>query len=145
MWLLLAALLLGAALWDLRTQRIPNGLTLAGLAAGFLWHGVRGGGPGLLLSCEGVAVAALSLLPYAVRGLGAGDVKLLGAVGALAGPSFTLWTLLGAALAGGPLALVCLAKAKVTASVPPDRSRKMPVAPAIALGALFAYVKLHGI
>ena len=141
----LATLLGCAAVWDVRTRRIPNGLTLAGLAAGFLWHVFRGGGPGFLLSCEGVGVAALALLPYAVRGLGAGDVKLLGAVGALAGPAFTLWTLLGAALAGGPLALAWLAGARMAAPAGPARKARMPLAPAIALGALFAYVKLHGI
>ena len=145
MGFLLAALLCAAAAWDVCARRIPNGLTLAGLAAGFLWHGVRGGGPGLLLSAEGVAVSALALLPYAIRGLGAGDVKLLGAVGALAGPAFTLWTLLGAALAGGPLALAWLAYSSRTPLAVPARAVKMPLAPAIALGALFAYVKLHGI
>ena len=158
-------LLWGAVAWDLRTRRIPNGLTLAGLAAGLAWHGIRGGGPGLLLSGEGVAVATLALLPYAVRGLGAGDVKLLGAVGALAGPAFALWTLLGAMVAGGLLALLWAAGRgalrltvvnaffglrllRAGASLAPmaeaSQVGRMPLAPAIALGAVFAYVKLQG-
>ena len=144
MWILLASLLALAAAWDVRTRRIPNGLTLAGLAAGFLWHGVRGGGPGLLLSGEGVGVAALAFLPYAVRGLGAGDVKLLGAVGALAGPAFMLWTLLGAALAGGPLALAWLAQPRVVAPAEPARKAGMPLAPAIAVGALLPTSRCTG-
>ncbi len=105
MALALALLLVLAAACDIRSHRIPNWLTLAGLAVGLAWHGWQGGGPGWLMSLEGIGVAGLALLPYAVRGLGAGDVKLLGAVGALLGPVFLLWTLLGTILAGGLLAL----------------------------------------
>ncbi len=40
-----------------------------------------------------------------MRGLGAGDVKLLGAVGAWLGPAMAMWTGLWGALAGGLLAV----------------------------------------
>ena len=165
MTLLLALLLILAAVCDIRTHRIPNPLILAGLALGLAWHAWRGGAPGLLLSLEGVAVAGLALLPYALGGLGAGDVKLLGAVGALMGPSFLLWTLLGTILAGGLLALAWAARrgvlretvdsvllglhllgarAGVSALASASRAGKMPFAPAIALGAAFAFMRLHG-
>ena len=165
MTLTLAILLLLAAACDIRTHRIPNALALAGLVVGLAGHGWRGGAPGLLLSLEGIAVAGLALLPYAARGLGAGDVKLLGAVGALMGPVFLLWTLLGTALAGGLLALCWAARrgvlretldnallglhllgarAGVSALASASQAGKMPLAPAIALGAAFAFIRLHG-
>ena len=161
----LAILLTLAAVCDIRSHRIPNLLVLTGLVLGPAWHGWRGGWPGLLLSLEGVAVAALALLPYALGGLGAGDVKLLGAVGALMGPLFLLWTLPGTVLAGALLALAWTARrgvlretvhntllglhllgagAGVGALASASRAGKMPLAPAIALGAVFAFFWLHG-
>lgn len=160
----LAILLALATVCDIRTHRIPNPLALAGLVLGLVGHGWRGGAPGLLLSLEGLAVAGLALLPYALGGLGAGDVKLLGAVGALMGPQFLLWTLLGTVLAGGLLGLVWAARrgvlrktvnnallglhllharAGISALASTSQAGKMPLAPAIALGAAFAFVRLH--
>ncbi len=165
MTLALAILLALASVCDIRTHRIPNPLVLAGLVLGLAGHGWRGGGPGLLLSLEGIAVAGLALLPYALGGLGAGDVKLLGAVGALMGPVFLLWTLLGTMLAGGLLALawaarrgvlretavnallglhLLRARAGVSALASASQAGKMPLAPAVALGAVFAVFRLHG-
>ena len=104
MTLALTLLLVLAAAADIRTHRIPNWLTLAGLAVGLVGNGWLGGGGGLRESLAGIGVASLALALYAVRALGAGDVKLLGAVGALMGPGFLLWTLPGTILAGGLLA-----------------------------------------
>ena len=164
MTLALAILLTLAVVSDIRSHHIPNPLALTGLVLGLAGHGWRGGGPGLLLSLEGVAVAALALLPYALGGLGAGDVKLLGAVGALMGPVFLLWTLPGTVLVGGLLALAWAAQRGVLretvhnallglhllasgvgvgALAPVSRAGKMPLAPAIALGAALAFVHLH--
>lgn len=165
MTLALAILLTLAAVCDIRTHRIPNPLVLVGLVLGLAGHGWRGGGPGLLLSLEGIAVAGLALLPYALGGLGAGDVKLFAVVGALMGPAFLLWTLLGTILAGGLLALAWAARrgvlretvgnalfglhliqsrAGVSVLASTSQAGKMPLAPAIALGAVFALVWLHG-
>ena len=165
MTLALVILLTLASVCDIRSHRIPNPLVLAGLVLGLVGHGWRGGGPGLLLSLEGVALAVLALLPYALGGLGAGDVKLLGAVGALMGPAFLLWTLPGTVLAGGLLALAWAAWRGVLretvhntllglhligagagpgALASASRAGKMPLAPAIALGAAFAFLRLHG-
>lgn len=138
MVIVLAVVLAAAAVWDMRAHRIPNWLSLAGLSLGLACHAWQDGSYGLRLSLAGIGVAGLALLPYAARGLGAGDVKLLGAVGALMGPSFLLWTLLGTLLAGGLLA------GGWAAAKGALRAGKMPVAPAIALGAAFAYAHLHG-
>ena len=165
MTLALAILLTLAAVCDIRSHRVPNPLVLVGLFLGLFWHGWRGGWPGLLLSLEGVAVAALALLPYVLGGLGAGDVKLLGAVGALMGPLFLLWTLPGMVLAGALIVLAWAARRGVLRETvhntllglhllgagaglgtlaSASRLGKMPFAPAIALGAAFAFFHLHG-
>ena len=73
-----------AAWWDLRTRRIPNGLTLPVLVGALCLHSALHSGQGLLLSLAGAGAAGALLLPgYALRFTGAGDVKLLMAVGAL--------------------------------------------------------------
>jgi len=94
-----------AAAWmDAKTHRIPNRITVAGLAAALILraslgvddvvHGLAGAGVMLLLS----------LVFYALRAIGGGDVKLLAGVGAFLGPShipgaMTLIAILGAAFA----------------------------------------------
>ncbi len=143
MSLALVLLLLAASACDLRTRRIPNGLTAVGMLAGLAGHAYGGGLPGLLSSLEGMAAALPLLLLYAARAFGAGDVKLLMAVGALMGPRFLLWTLLGAVCAAGLLALVLvLRRSRFTLPAPANAAR-MPFAPAVALGAGFAIAHLH--
>ncbi len=140
---LLALFLLSAAACDLKTRRIPNGLTTAGALAGLAGHAYLSGLPGVLWSLEGIAAALPLLLLYAARTFGAGDVKLLMAVGALMGPGFLLWTLLGAVCAAGLPALVfVLRRGRFTLPTPANANR-MPFAPAVALGAVFAFAHLH--
>ena len=86
-------LLFSALYFDLRYQRIPNKLCLLGLLAALIlqvyidqWHGV---GQALL----GGGAAFFLLLPaFYFRCLGAGDVKLMIAVGALSGPVLLFWS-----------------------------------------------------
>ena len=87
------SLLLSALYLDLRYQRIPNKLCLAGLLAALAlqayinqWHGL---GQALL----GVGAALALLIPaFYFRYLGAGDVKLMVAVGAFSGPTLLFWS-----------------------------------------------------
>ena len=86
-WALTLAFTIWAGWLDWRTRRIPNWLTVSGLVAGFGVQTVIGRWHGALVSLEGAGLALLVLLPLVlVRGLGAGDWKLMGAVGALLGP-----------------------------------------------------------
>ncbi len=141
----LALLLFAASVCDLKTRRIPNGITAAGVLAGLAGHACLGGPPGLLPSLEGIAAALPLLLLYAAGAFGAGDVKLLMAVGALMGPGFLLWTLLGAVFAAGLLALAfVIRRGRLTLPTPAKASR-MPFAPAVALGAGFAFAHLHSL
>jgi prepilin peptidase CpaA len=100
----LAALACG---WDLRTRRIPQALTLGGAAAGLAFHLLAGGWSGGLGSFAGWFVGiAIFLAPFALGGLGAGDVKLLGALGAWVGATQVIWLALYAGVAGGVMALL---------------------------------------
>jgi prepilin peptidase CpaA len=95
-----------AAVIDLRTHRIPNWLTFPALALGLILQFVVSGPAGLGSASLGVLVGAgLFLIPYVLGGMGPGDVKLMGVVGAFMGPGGALWAALFAGVAGGVLAL----------------------------------------
>jgi prepilin peptidase CpaA len=104
------AILLLASAHDLSSRRIPNVLSLGGALLGLVVNLLRAGDPrGSLPSLEGWIVGVLLLaIPFAMGGIGAGDVKLLAAVGAWLGPSFALTTALFGALACGAGVLVLL-------------------------------------
>jgi prepilin peptidase CpaA len=114
--LALAAALAGAVWHDVKTRRIPNRLIVLGTVAALALHALArhgaglfsadAGGPGLLSALSGFAVGLLLLLPfYALRTLGAGDVKLMAMVGAFVGVPGVIGATLLAMLAGGILAL----------------------------------------
>lgn len=93
-WILAVLLALVAGLGDLRTRRIPNRLTVSAFLLGLAVNGLLGGWRGLLFSLEGAGVGLAVLLPVVLlRGLGAGDWKLMGALGAMVGPMETLMIL----------------------------------------------------
>ena len=101
-----------AAVVDIRTRRIPNLLTFGGAAVGLLYQAWAGGWHGLGQGASGWAVGVALLFPmFFLRGMGAGDVKLLAAVGAWFGPVAVLRVGLYAVCAGGVLALVIGARA----------------------------------
>jgi prepilin peptidase CpaA len=96
----------GAAI-DLRTRRIPNVVTFGGATAAFAYFVYTSGLTGLGLSAAGWATGIGLFLPiFLLGGMGAGDVKLLGAVGAWLGPNGALLCALYSILAGGVLALI---------------------------------------
>src|SRR6516225_4130044 len=106
-WALALALTISAALLDWRSRRIPNLLTVPGLLLGVLAHGLLSGWHGVLTSLEGAGLALVILLPLVLlRGLGAGDWKLMGAVGAFLGPILLLFVLFGSVMASGLMAVV---------------------------------------
>jgi prepilin peptidase CpaA len=91
---------------DVRTRRIPNALTMAGLIAGLLMRSLLGA-DALIGGFQGAGLAFLIALPlFLLRGLGGGDVKLLIAVGAFAGPERLLVACALTAVAGGAMALL---------------------------------------
>jgi prepilin peptidase CpaA len=92
--------------WDLFTYRIPNTLTYAAMLAGVLSHVILERWVGLYRGLAGLLLGGgIFLFLYLLRTMGAGDVKLMAAVGAFAGPSKILEIALYSAIAGGILAL----------------------------------------
>ena len=104
--IVLVALLLGASWFDVRTRRIPNALTVAGLVAGLVLRGFLGAGA-VLDGVGGAGVAMLvALPPFALGMLGGGDAKLLAAVGGFMGLDHVIGALLAIAALGGGLAVI---------------------------------------
>ena len=96
-----------ATICDVRTRRIPNVLTLAAAVAALVFGFVSTGVWGLGMSAAGWLVGAALFFPFfALGGMGAGDVKLLAALGAWVGPADAVWLAIFASIAGGVLAAV---------------------------------------
>lgn len=96
-----------ACVTDVRTRKIPNVLTFGAAAGALVFHLVAGGLPALALSAAGWLVGLALFLPFfLLKGMGAGDVKLLAALGAWMGPMQVVWLALFTSLAGGVMALV---------------------------------------
>ncbi len=100
--LLLVAVVLGGGYFDWRFRRIPNWVTVTGFLTGFLLNTVGAGRTGMVESLEGTGLALLIYIPlYLLRGMGAGDVKMMAAVGAITGPAGWLIVFLATSLLGG--------------------------------------------
>jgi prepilin peptidase CpaA len=105
----LIALVLCAAIYDVRYRRIPNWLTVAGVLVGLALNGfLDRGRPGMFLSSLlGLAIAfGLYFVLYALRAMGAGDVKLMAAVGAVVGWPNWFGIFIVTAILGGIMALI---------------------------------------
>jgi prepilin peptidase CpaA len=106
---LLAALFIPAVITDIRDRRISNVLTLPFWFIGIAAHGVLDGLPGLKEAGLGWLILFAMTLPFWLLGwMGAGDVKLMAAVGALVGAGLALDVLLGIVLTGLILAVIQL-------------------------------------
>jgi prepilin peptidase CpaA len=153
-----------ATFTDLRSRRIPNWLVLPFMVAGIVVSGWLHGWHGIGQSLSGLGLGALLFgILCLLGGMGMGDVKLLAAIGAWIGPSQLVVALVVTGFAGGVMAL-CWALAggfvgelfKNTGDLVfgfkdrglrphPDLvldnplARKMPYAPAIAIGTLVSF------
>lgn len=106
---LLATLVAIAAIFDIRYRRIPNWLVLSGIIAGLAWNLSTSGWSGLGRAAEGLGLGFVLYFPlYLIRARGAGDVKLLAAVGAITGPGNCFWIFLLTAVLGGIIAVILL-------------------------------------
>jgi prepilin peptidase CpaA len=140
---------------DLLRQRIPNALNAAVLVLGLAAALLARGWSGLLNSAGGALVGCAALVPfYLLRGMGAGDVKLMSAAGAFLGPTNALLAAALSLIAGGVLGVAiviwrlikatarpgALLAGGVPAAGPPSaivsvaRKERFPYAVAIAVG-----------
>jgi prepilin peptidase CpaA len=107
--ILVGTLVAIAAIFDIRYRRIPNWLVLAGIILGLAWNLSSSGWSGLGRASEGLGLGFILYFPlYLLRARGAGDVKLLAAVGAVTGPMNCLWIFMLTAVLGGIIALILL-------------------------------------
>ena len=151
---------------DIRYRRIPNKLVFATLMSGISLNFVFRGWHGLAASLEGMLLAfVVMFMLHLVGTMGAGDVKLVAAVGSLVGISSVLQTLLVVALMGGVLAVGKMIYARRVVrtlmgvahffygllpgqtvprlEVTPDGSNTLPYAIPICLGALVSVFMFH--
>jgi len=163
-WWPTVAVLVIATFTDLRSRRIPNWLVLPFLAAGLAVSTWRGGWHGAGESMSGVALALLIFgFLFWMGGMGAGDVKLCAAIGAWIGPSQLFIALVVTGMAGGMMVLCWAAfggflaemfsgagdllfgwrergqLSDPQATISNPLRRKMPYAPAIAIGTLLSF------
>ena len=162
MALLFLPLALMITYMDVRYRRIPNKLVLAALIGGLSLNTFFSGLHGLLWSLGGFGVAFVLMFFLHVFGtLGAGDVKLFGALGSISGLSLVLPMLLIVALTGGVLAIckmIYSGRARATMfgvfqffygllpgqtvprfDIPADRSYTLPYAVPICFGGLLTF------
>ena len=94
------------SVFDVKSRRVPNFITGPALLFGLLLHLTRDGWQQLLTAAlAGLICGVVFLLFYLAGGMGAGDVKLIAAVGCIAGLSNIGYVLLFTALAGGVMAI----------------------------------------
>lgn len=146
---------------DVRYRRIPNPFVLATLAAGVSMNAIVGGMQGLYSSLTGCGLAfVLMFLLHIFGAMGAGDVKLFAAIGAVIGAHLVLPTFLVVVLTGGLLAVVSVVRAGTVVTtmhrvlqifvgmlpgwqmpkfaVPVDRKYTIPYGVAITLGSIIS-------
>jgi len=96
---------------DLRTRRIPNAFTAPAILAGAALNALYGGAAGLGASIAGFGVAiGILILPFVAGGIGGGDVKMMGAIGAFLGPHRAVLSLAVGLVLGGVVMAVHLAR-----------------------------------
>jgi Flp pilus assembly protein protease CpaA len=103
-----------SAVIDLRSRRVPNPLTLGVAALGLTLAALGLSGHSPMGAVAGLALGLLLMLPgHVIGATGAGDVKLLAALGTLLGPRGVVVAFVYAALAGGLLALIVARRRRV--------------------------------
>jgi prepilin peptidase CpaA len=108
----LIAVVFTAAVFDVRYRRIPNWISVSGAALGISLNAiVHRGLPGVVFALTGMALAfSIYFVLYALHAMGAGDVKLMAAVGSLVGWQNWLGVFFAAAILGGILALIVVVR-----------------------------------
>ena len=149
----LVAGLLYAVFTDLRARRISNRLTYPAMLIGLIANTALDGWSGLGHSTLGWAAGlGIMIVPFLLRAMGAGDVKLMAAIGAVKGPEFVLMAALYACVTGGILAIYYLIKERRVSNTfrymaygwlwalkgNGPTAGSVPYAPAIAAGVVLA-------
>lgn len=163
---LLIPLAIIIAYYDVRYRRIPNAFVLATLAGGLVINFMFGGLTGLFGSLGGCLLGfALMFALHVFGAMGAGDVKLFAAIGAVTGASMVVQTFLVVILTGGLLAVVSIVRSGMVITtmqrvlqifvgmlpgwemprfaIPADRRHTIPYGVAITLGSIISTAIFH--
>ena len=107
---MLIVVLLAAAVYDVRYRRIPNWISVSGTLVGLALNSfLYLGAPGLIFALKGLGLGfGMYFLLYMVHAMGAGDVKLMAAVGSLVGWQDWFGIFLITAILGGIMATVLM-------------------------------------
>ena len=158
---LLLPLAIVIAYYDVRYRRIPNPFVLATFASGLAINTIFSGLAGFYGSLTGCALAFVLMFMLHIFGaMGAGDVKLFAAIGAVTGAPLVLPTFMVVILTGGVLAVVSIVRAGVVVTtmhrvlqifvgmlpgwempkfaVPSDRRHTIPYGVAITIGSIIS-------
>jgi prepilin peptidase CpaA len=107
---LLLALVIGSAAYDIPYRRIPNSFTIVGVLLGLAMNTFLYGWQGLQNSLTGLAVGfGAYFILYSMRAMGAGDVKLMAAIGALVGWQDWFGIFIATAIVGGFASMALMA------------------------------------
>jgi prepilin peptidase CpaA len=105
--IVLSILLIISAIIDLRTQKIPNLIVYPSMVVALAYNTITNGFGGLLFSGGGILIGTLLLIvPYLMGGMGAGDAKLMGAIGGFLGAKGVLFAFFFTAFVGGIYAVI---------------------------------------
>ncbi|MCO6458915.1 MAG: prepilin peptidase [Pirellulaceae bacterium] len=108
-WIFVAVATVISALTDICKYKVYNIVTMPLVVSGFAFHLLTPLGGGLAFCAEGMLLGlGILIVPFALGGVGAGDVKLLAGIGAWLGPQVTFWAFVVAALAAGACGLAML-------------------------------------
>jgi prepilin peptidase CpaA len=95
---------------DIRRMKIPNLVTFSTMLLAVSYHFISGGIEGLFFSFGGLLSGiGFFIIPYIMGGMGAGDVKLMGAAGAILGPKGVCAASVLVILAGGVYGIILFA------------------------------------
>lgn len=107
--IILFIVLIISLITDIKSRIILNIITLPAIIIGLLSHTIHNGWSGFIFSILGMLTGfGVLLIPYLLKGMAAGDVKLMMAIGALKGSTFTFGSFLHIAIFGGIIALFIL-------------------------------------
>ncbi|MCM3765806.1 prepilin peptidase [Neobacillus niacini] len=108
---ILIIILLICLFTDLKYRKIFNIITIPTIIFAVIHNSLIAGYEGFLFSAKGFFVGLIVfLIPYLLGGMGAGDVKLMAAIGALMGTSFVFYSFIYTGLIGGFIAIVLIVK-----------------------------------
>ncbi|MDQ0350783.1 prepilin peptidase CpaA [Alkalibacillus filiformis] len=109
----LVIILVISLITDIHKRKILNVITLPSMLFGIGYHTYINGLEGLSFSLIGLLLGfVILLIPFLLGGIGAGDVKLMAAIGALMGAQFVFYAFLLTAIIGGVISLLIMLKNK---------------------------------